>query len=297
MSLPFSIQHVNRNTGNELLFSILIPSWNNLALLQLCIDSIRKNSAYKHQIIVHVNEGNDGTLQWIQQQADIDYTYSEKNIGVCYALNVSRDLVKTDYILYMNDDMYACPGWDKGLYDEIKQIGHPYFFLSATAIEPASSGDCMIAKDYGTEVKNFEEKILLKEFNLLKKEDWQGATWPPNVVHKTIWDLVGGYSTEFSPGMYSDPDFSMKLWKLGVRYFKGVSKSRVYHFGSKSTKRIVKNKGYFQFITKWGITSGTFTKYYLRRGESFDGLLTEPSLPSMLKLKIFFKRLDAMLRI
>ncbi len=29
-------------------------------------------------------------------------------------------------------------------------------------------------------------------------------------------------SEEFSPGMYSDPDLSMKLWQEGVRYFKGI---------------------------------------------------------------------------
>ena len=34
-------------------FSILIPSWNNLACLKLCVESIRKNSFFHHQIIVH----------------------------------------------------------------------------------------------------------------------------------------------------------------------------------------------------------------------------------------------------
>ena len=33
------------------MFSILIPTWNNLALLQLCVRSIRENSAYHHQNI------------------------------------------------------------------------------------------------------------------------------------------------------------------------------------------------------------------------------------------------------
>ncbi len=130
----------------------------------------------------------------------------------------------------------------------------------------------------------------------LEKDDWQGATWPPNVVHRDTWDLVGGYSIEFSPGMYSDPDFSMKLWMAGVRLFKGASKSRVYHFGSKSTKRVAKNKGYYTFISKWGITSSALTKYYLRRGEKFDGPLKEPSNTSLLSIKNLFKRVNASFR-
>jgi glycosyltransferase involved in cell wall biosynthesis len=272
-------------------FSIIIPSWNNLAYLQLCIESIRKNSAYAHQLIVHINEGSDGTLEWIKAQVDIDYTYSKENIGVCYALNIARTLIDTDYVLYMNDDMYACPQWDLALFDEVKKAGTKYFFLSATAIEPKAQSACSIEKSYGSTKESFDEQQLLKEFAGLPKADWQGATWPPNVVHKDIWDLAGGYSTEFSPGMYSDPDFSMKLWLLGVRLFKGVSKSRVYHFTSLSVKRVKKNKGYYMFISKWGITSSTLTKYYLRRGEDFDGLLQQPVLGFMIRCKNLFKRL------
>ena len=49
------------------LFSIVIPTWNNLAFLKLCIQSIQRNSYYNHQIIVHVNDGSDGTLEWIKK--------------------------------------------------------------------------------------------------------------------------------------------------------------------------------------------------------------------------------------
>ncbi len=277
-----------------MLFSILIPSWNNLRYLQLCVRSIREHSRFKHQIIVHVNEGSDGTLEWLKEQDDIEFTYTAENIGVCYALNMCRVLVKTDYIVYMNDDMYVCPGWDAGLMKEIKSVGHDLFFFSATCIEPLASSNCVIEMDFGTGANSFREKELLEKYCSQPKDDWQGATWPPNIVHRNTWDMVGGYSTEFSPGMYSDPDFSMKLWNAGVRLFKGVSSSRVYHFRSKSTRRHeVKNKGYYTFISKWGITSSTLTRYFLRRGEAFDGPLKEPTENPVIRVKNFFKRIGA----
>jgi hypothetical protein len=193
--------------------------------------------------------------------------------------------------------MYVCPGWDTELLNEINAIGHKAFFLSSTMIEPVfTKNSCVIVKDYGTESSNFREDDLLNEFSSLPKQDWQGATWPPNVVHKDLWDLAGGYSIEFSPGMNSDPDFSMKLWKTGVRLYKGVSKSRVYHFGCKSTGRVSKNAGSRTFFTKWRMPSSTLTKYYLRRGALFDGPLTEPILPGSLVLKNFFKRLSLLFR-
>ena len=281
------------NEGKKI--SIIIPTWNNLEMLILCVSSIVKNSATDYQIIVHINEGTDGTLEWVMEQG-FDYTYSPVNAGVCWAMNACRALVKTNYIVFLNDDMYMLPDWDIVLLDEINKLPDNLFFLSSTTIEPRISPHPGILSpyDYGSSPANFREEELLKEFRNIKGKDWSGATWPPNIVHKDVWDLVGGYSVEFFPGLYSDPDFSMKLYAAGVRFFKGVDKSRAYHFGSKSTKRIKVNEGSKQFLNKWGITSATFSKYYLKRGESFKGLIFvnfSSTALKMAKLKSKLKRI------
>lgn len=285
--------HSNTQLNNQK-FSILLPSWNNLPYLKKCIESIRQNSTYTHQVIVHVNDGSDGTLEWLNQEK-IDYTHSAENVGICYALNAARSLAYTQYIVYMNDDMYALPRWDEELVKEVEAAGTTLFFLSSTMIEPTNHNNpCVIApKDYGTDLESFKEQELLSDFSTFEKKDWMGATWPPNIVHISTWDLVGGYSVEFSPGMYSDPDFTMKLWYAGVRLFKGVAASRVYHFGSKSTLRIKKNNGYRQFIKKWGITPSLFNDEYIKRGEKFTGLATEPEENSAIKLQKLKARLKS----
>ena len=228
------IQNIIKNQKtkqSDYKFSLLIPTWNNLDFLKTCIESIQKNSHHKLQIIVIVNEGNDGTIDWIKEQTEIDYIYAEQNIGICYGLNIARSLVKSEYIVYINDDMYLLPNWDLGIDKEIAQIGHKNFMLSCTMIEPTDTGNpCVIVKDYGNDLGNFEEDLLLKEYTSLFIKDWNGSTWPPSIVHVDLWDLVGGMSIEFSPGMYSDPDFSMKLVAAGVRIFKGKGNSLAYHF-------------------------------------------------------------------
>ncbi len=213
------ITHKNYSSG-KYDFSIIIPTWNNLDYLKLCIDSINKNSALNLQIIVFVNEGNDGTPEWLSEQSDIDYIQSEQNLGVCYGVNACRSLVKSEYILYLNDDMYALPGWDTKLKQEISQLDTKMFMLSSTLVEPFETGNnCVVVADYGDSLDTFQEVNILKGYTSLGRPDWSGSTWPPNVVHIDLWDLVGGLSTEFSPGMYSDPDFSVKLYNAGVRIF------------------------------------------------------------------------------
>lgn len=252
-----------------MLFSIIIPSWNNLPFLKLCIDSIRKNSEYQHQIIVHVNEGSDGTLEWVKSQ-NIDFTWSENNIGVCMSCNMMRTKVKTDYIFYLNDDMYLLPGWDIALEKEINSLPDNKFFLSGTMIQPHNYLDVGILANYGDTIENFEEERLLKEFMKYHKNDWCGATWPPNIMHRDIWDIIGGYSIEYSPGMYSDPDLTAKLWMAGIRYFKGISACRAYHFETRSTGRVKKNDGRNQFLLKWGMTNSTLRRYMTHLGTDFS---------------------------
>lgn len=264
---------------NSIVFSILIPSWNNLNYLKLCIQSIRKYSAAEHQLVVHVNEGTDGTVNWLKQN-QICFTHSTTNVGVCKALNMAYALAKHDYVVYMNDDMIVLPGWDRALIEMIKRMPNNAFYLSSTMIEPVESGNpCVLAPhNFGRSPDTFNEELLLKNFRLFKKSDWCGATWPPSLVHREYWEKVGGYSEEFSPGLYSDPDFSKKLWQAGVRHFVGVANSRVYHFMSKSTGRIIPNNGRKQFAQKWGMTASFFKKYYLHIGQPWDGNpLTEPS--------------------
>lgn len=278
--------------GESIKSSVIIPSWNNLSFLQLCVKSIQEHSTYDHQIIVHINEGSDGTLEWVKSQPELSYTYSEQNIGVCYALNAMRSLVKGKYMVFVNDDMYLLPEWDLHFWNVIGSRKDDLFFYSATGIEPkfTSNHSVIAPADYGHTVEDFKEERLLKEYKDLSKEDWSGATWPPNVIATRVWDLVGGYSTEFSPGMYSDPDFSRKLWEAGVRDFRGIAASRAYHFMSKTVGRIKKNNGSKQFLMKWGITSSMFVKFFLRRGQPYQGLLTTPELTGAYKKKLYLTK-------
>ena len=247
-------------------FSIIIPSWNNLPFLQLCVDSIRKNSAMRHQIIVHVNEGSDGTLEWVRSQG-LDYTFSERNIGVCMACNMMRTKVATDYIFYVNDDMYLLPGWDTVLAAEVASLPDNRFFLSSTMIQPHNHLDGGITANYGDSLESFDESRLLRDYMSHEHRDWRGATCPPNLMHRDIWDLIGGYSIEYTPGMGSDPDLTAKLWMAGVRHFKGLSASRAYHFETRSTGRVRRNNGRIQFMLKWGVNNSAVRRHLVHQGE------------------------------
>jgi glycosyltransferase involved in cell wall biosynthesis len=266
------------------MFSILIPSYNNLIYLKLCIKSIIDNSKFNHQIIVHVNEGADGTLDYLKD-SNIDFTITNYNSGICEGINKASKLAKYQYFLYAHDDFYFCPNWDEILHKEINKIGHNNFYLSGTMMNNGQ-----IPFDCGNDIENFNEKKFLSEYKNFNYYDFNGSTWAPTLVHRDLWNKVGGFSEEYFPGTGSDPDFNMKLWNVGVRIFKGINDCKVYHFGSvvlrKKINMINKNNKYGSsgakiFLLKWGFSIKFFKKFYLKSNEKYDKPLSQPKINFM----------------
>ena len=253
------------------MISIIIPTYNNKDYLKLCINSLKKNSYYDNEILVHVNEGNDGTVEYLKEKK-IYFTFSKTNIGLCSGCNLISKNSNFDYILYSHDDMYFLPDWDLVLMNKVKELKTDKFYLSSIMIngDPKLTGHLNL--NAGDKIENFNENFLLDNYENLNHDDFQGSTWAPHLIHKKLWNKVGGFSEEFSPGAGSDPDLNMKLWNQGVRIFQCLGKSKVYHFGSVTIRKkkdeiFKKNQGSLAnkiFLLKWGISIKTFKKHYLK---------------------------------
>ncbi len=272
------------------MFSIIIPTFNNLDYLKLCLTSIKNNSSFNHEVIIHINEGKDGTKTFLKNTS-YHVTFSENNDGVCVAFNTAAKKATKKYIVLAHDDMYFCPNWDKVFLSELKKLPENFdFFLSGTMVQPFKS---YINLDCGNKIENFNEQKLLSELPNIKFNDFQGTHWQPSLIPIKTWNKVGGFSEEFSPGLGSDPDFNFKLWNIGVRLFKGLGDCRVYHFSSVSLRKKAWNNGAKTFLLKWGMSIKFFKKYYLRSDQEFNGVLSEPTKNiffylALLKCKISF---------
>ena len=262
--------------------TILIPTFNNIDYLKICLNSIKKNSEFKHEIRLHINDGSDGTLKYAKDN-NFFYTHSDENIGLCTAINKISSNITNKYLLYAHDDMYFCPQWDLHLINEIKTFKDDNFFLSATLIEPNSGH---IKFDCGDNFKNFNENMLLNNYKIKNFYDYQGSHYAPHLVSTRLWNKVGGFSEEFNPGFASDPDFNMKLWNEGVRIFKGINNFKVYHFVSVASKKInftslkkmnTRKQASKIFLLKWGITIKFFKKFYLKTNSKFTAPLSKPN--------------------
>ena len=276
------------------MFSIIIPTFNNLKYLKICISSIKKNSKFKHEIITHINDGQDGTEEYLITEK-IKYTMTKYNAGICEGVNIAANEATTSYILYAHDDFYFCPRWDEVLLSEVKKISHNNFYLSGIMMNNGP-----LKFDCGNRLENFNEKKLLINYKDINHYDFQGSTWAPHLIHKETWNKVGGFSEEFFPGTGSDPDLNMKLWNEGVRIFKGINDFKVYHFGSIVTRKYKNHptiktesgsRGSKIFLIKWGISIKFFKKFYLKSDTKFNGPLDDPKKSLKFYVQLFLCKL------
>jgi GT2 family glycosyltransferase len=277
------------------MFSIIIPTYNNVDYLKKCVESIGKNSNFNHEIIPHVNDGSDGTINFLEEN-NIRYTHTNYNSGICAGMNMAAKKSKFEYILYAHDDFYFCPKWDLVLKNEVNKIKHNNFYLSGTMINNGQ-----IKLDCGNTLETFNENKLLNELSNANYYNFQGSTWAPHLVHKDMWNKVGGFSEEFFPGTGSDPDLNMKLWQEGVRIFKGINDFKVYHFGSIVTRKYKNHptiktesgsRGAKIFLLKWGISINFFKKHFLRSNSKYEGELNDPKKNLKYFIQLFLCKLN-----
>lgn len=271
-------------------FTILIPTYNNLKYLRLFCESIKINSNFSHQLIFHINDGSDGSYDYINNNK-YQFTHSKTNIGLCSAIKEASKLIKNEYVLYAHDDMYFCKNWDKFLIEEVQKQNNNLFYFSGTNI---SYKDGILNFDCGNTPENFDQ---IKFDNFCEKDnspDLQGSHWAPHLIHRDLWTKVEGFSIEFDPGDGSDPDLCMKLWNEGVRIFKCISGFKVYHFGSVTTRKrdININNGTKKFLLKFGFNPRFFRKYYLRGDGKIKylGPLDDPKLNFSMLLSLIINK-------
>lgn len=246
-------------------FSILICSWNNLSYLKTTIDSIKKNSVFEHQILVHVQEGTDGTLEWLKDNS-IQHTFSRENIGICSGFNTIEKSATKDWICMLDDDMYLLPEWDSKIYEfYISNNMSDCSWLSSTMIERTNTSFASVIpfQDYGGHPEKFNEKELLINYKKISENQnhINHNSTHPLVIKKEYFDKAGGYDTDFDPSPGSEEGFAKRMFDIGCRDFVAIKDSLVYHFGSITNRKknnLIKKNSRHTFISNYGITMDEF---------------------------------------
>ena len=93
--------------------TIIIPNYNGMAYLENCLASLRGEPA---RVIVVDNGSTDGSRERVQEKfPKVRLISLDRNYGFCRAVNRGMEASETTYVILLNNDTEAQPGFVKAL--------------------------------------------------------------------------------------------------------------------------------------------------------------------------------------
>ncbi|GFE59665.1 glycosyltransferase [Geobacter sp. AOG2] len=102
------------------LVSIILLTFNQLPYTIECVESLRRHTTERYELIFIDNGSTDGTVSWLRElvgrePATCRLIENNKNLGFARGCNQGLEAAKGDYLLLLNNDVVVTGGWLSGL--------------------------------------------------------------------------------------------------------------------------------------------------------------------------------------
>src|SRR5437868_3496972 len=102
--------NMGKNETTDIMFSIIVPSYNQGNFIAQTIDSILHQSYKNVEILVMDGGSTDSTIDVLKTYSDRIFWLSEKDRGQTHAINKGLAHAKGDIITFLNSDDYYLDG-------------------------------------------------------------------------------------------------------------------------------------------------------------------------------------------
>ena len=242
--------------------TLVMCVYNNLEYTKNCYINIRKK--YKEiPLIISSGGSNDGTLEWLQSLEDqyLNFVHETEKISFSDNLNQGINLVETDKLILIHNDMYLSDNFIEKLDKHINKNN----IVCYTTIEPPIFNlHERIGKkilNCGSSFNDFNENLFNHYvYNNDVEKIYNGGSFFMSGYKDTFIKngLFDGFT--FSPFFCEDDDFLFRLRLNNINIIT-ISNSYVYHFVSKTSRfsneyvnntSLIEKNSNKNFIRKWG---------------------------------------------
>ena len=268
------------------MITFCIPSKNNLRYLKPCIKSIQDNSYYPNEILVYVDQDNDGTAEWLEtQEVKFIKNASTEPRGIGHAYDTMFKEADREYVIAFHADMILGPHADKHMMD-IKTKDN---IVCATRIEPPlhPAGIEKIVQDFGM----WPEDLKIEEFNKFVEENKSNkitkSIFAPWLIRK---DQHLGHDPVFR-SVFEDADLFRRFKLQGYDLIQSWS-AMVYHLTCRGGQfaHAEKMEDFQKKDEAWQINNSISMNEYIRKWGGFlkqtDTLEPIPNIKYNIGLRI-----------
>ena len=213
------------------LCSIVIPTFNGRALLEVCLASVKNHSPQDIPIeVVVADDGStDATEAWLgSRYPEVRVVRLEENKGFCVAANAGIAAARGEFIQLLNNDTEVTPGWiEAGLAPfQDPKVGSvaPLVLVRSDPDRVDSAGDTYsfvgwpCKRGHGEPSRDWFERPTDRVF---------GASGSSAFYRSSALRKVGGFDAAFG-SYYEDIDLAFRLRWAGYDCI-FTPKSRILH--------------------------------------------------------------------
>lgn len=236
-----------RSKAPKPLVSIIIPSWNGLVYLKVCLKSIAKQTFNSYEIIVVDNGSTDGTIDYLNNfDKQIQVISLPKNIGFAPAVNLGIKASRGSYLLLLNNDTEVTPNCltylVRALESDLKLgfiAAKTLNYYKRSVIDSAGDYIDVVGHANNLGMGQKDGPIFNKPHNLFL------ASGGGSLFKKEIFDKVGLLDEDYF-AYYEDVDLCLRAQFVG---FSGwyEPKAVIYHIHKATSDRIKPFREYLQF--------------------------------------------------
>jgi glycosyltransferase involved in cell wall biosynthesis len=200
-----------------LYFSIVIPTYNRLPILQKCLQALEQQTYGGDYEVVVVDDGSsDRTIEWLNS-AQLSHVrlIEQAHKGPAAARNLGVEQAQGDTIIFIDSDLVVTPVFLQAHADGLAQG------------QRELGSDCLFTYGRVINTANFEEPTA----EPYKVTDYSAAFFATgNVAIARHWLLAAGlFDAGFSLYGWEDLELGVRLKKLGLKLIK-VPEAVGYHW-------------------------------------------------------------------
>tara|TARA_B110000285_G_scaffold231152_1_gene299170 strand:+ start:230 stop:1000 length:771 start_codon:yes stop_codon:yes gene_type:complete len=241
------------------MISVIIPTYKEPEVLDVCLNSAITNQKGTNQIIVVVDGFFDLNKEVLEKYSrDINVLNLGENMGLQRATNLGVYNAQYDKILIVNDDNVFPKDWDK----KLLEVWDEDAVISPNQIEPTPSMFHQFnINNLGRDPLTFDLEAFNKyaqEISVDKVEE-TGSTLPI-FMSKKKYLTIGGWDEAYPGAWVVDWEFFLKCELAGYKMLRTYN-CHFYHFvsiGTEATpeekqKKAIKEQACHQYFAyKWG---------------------------------------------
>lgn len=212
--------------------SIIIPVFNQLEYTQRCLEALAENTnRTDFEIVIVDNASIDGTGEYLATlNRKIKIISNEENLGFARACNQGARLSSGKYLVFLNNDTEAQPGWleellkttDEG--ENVGIVGSKLLYPDGT-IQHAGVAIDKNKLPYHI-YKGYPSDFIFAN----RQRDYQVVTAACMLVNRDLFFDVGCFDERYLNG-YEDVDFCLKVRGRGKRVVYNPASVLIHHEG------------------------------------------------------------------